>query len=100
MNLEMKTVEIRVRLLGFLARLYGSDEITLRFDENPRLGELLGKLARRRRRFRKALFDEDGDLSWNILLLVNRRDVSVLDGLDTRLEDGDEVVLAPISHGG
>ncbi|RLI23604.1 hypothetical protein DRO57_08480, partial [Candidatus Bathyarchaeota archaeon] len=68
MNLEMKTVEIRVRLLGFLARLYGSDEITLRFDENPRLGELLGKLARRRRRFRKALFDEDGDLSWNILL--------------------------------
>jgi len=94
----MKTVEIRVKLLGFLARLHGSGEAALRFDESPRLRDLLEKLARRKRRFRKAIFDEDGGLRWNLLILVNRRDISVLEGLDTRLRDGDEVVLAPVSH--
>ncbi|MCD6443398.1 MoaD/ThiS family protein [Candidatus Bathyarchaeota archaeon] len=94
----MKTVEIHVKLLGFLARLYGSGEAALRFDESPRLRDLLEKLAGRKRRFRKAIFDEDGGLRWNLLILVNRRDISVLEGLDTRLRDGDEVVLAPVSH--
>ena len=46
-------------------------------------------------------------LGWNgrnprakILVLVNGVEVSVLEGLQSRLNDGDAVTLVPVSHGG
>jgi molybdopterin converting factor small subunit len=33
-------------------------------------------------------------------MLVNGKDISVLDGVETLLKDGDEVTLVPILHGG
>ncbi len=36
----------------------------------------------------------------NVLILVNGREISVLNGLETDLRDGDEVVLVPVVHGG
>jgi molybdopterin converting factor small subunit len=36
----------------------------------------------------------------NTLILVNGKEISVLNGLDTMLEDGDEVVFVPVVHGG
>ncbi|MHA1429195.1 MAG: MoaD/ThiS family protein [Candidatus Freyarchaeota archaeon] len=35
-----------------------------------------------------------------IIVLVNERDIDVLQGLDTKLQDGDEVVLLSAVHGG
>jgi molybdopterin converting factor small subunit len=46
-------------------------------------------------------------LAWNghsprakILILVNGVEASVLEGLRSRLSDGDTVTLIPVSHGG
>jgi len=36
----------------------------------------------------------------NALILVNGREISVLNGLETTLKDGDEVVFVPVVHGG
>jgi len=36
----------------------------------------------------------------NSLILVNGREISVLDGYETRLCDGDEIVFVPVVHGG
>ncbi len=36
----------------------------------------------------------------NSLILVNGREISVLNGLETALKDGDEVVFVPVVHGG
>jgi len=36
----------------------------------------------------------------NALILVNGREISVLNGLETNLKDGDEIVLVPVVHGG
>jgi len=38
--------------------------------------------------------------SSSLLILVNGKDSSVLKGLETLLEEGDEVVLIPVIHGG
>lgn len=40
------------------------------------------------------------DLQSGTLILVNGREISVLNGLETNLEDGDEVVFVPVVHGG
>jgi len=42
----------------------------------------------------------DGTLKANALILVNDREISVLNGIDTPVNDGDEVVFIPIVHGG
>jgi molybdopterin converting factor small subunit len=36
----------------------------------------------------------------NALILVNGKEISVLHGLETKLRNGDEVVLVPVVHGG
>jgi len=40
------------------------------------------------------------DLRSNTLILVNGRELSVLNGLETNLKDGDEIVFVPVVHGG
>jgi molybdopterin converting factor small subunit len=36
----------------------------------------------------------------NALILLNGREISVLKGLETEIEEGDEMTLIPIAHGG
>jgi molybdopterin converting factor small subunit len=43
---------------------------------------------------------EGGKVRPNSLVLVNGREISVLNGLDTILKDDDEVVFIPVVHGG
>lgn len=41
------------------------------------------------------LLDEHGELSKKIVLLVNRRNAYTLDGTDTVIEDGTEIMIMP-----
>ena len=43
---------------------------------------------------------ERGGARTGMLALINGREISVLDGLETIVEDGDELVLIPVTHGG
>jgi molybdopterin converting factor small subunit len=50
---------------------------------------------------RRLLIDKElNDPRPNALILLNGKEISVLDGLKTRIDDGDEVTLIPVSHGG
>jgi molybdopterin converting factor small subunit len=50
---------------------------------------------------RRLLIDKElNDPRPNALILLNGKEISVLDGLKTGIEDGDEVTLIPVSHGG
>jgi sulfur-carrier protein len=63
--------------------------------------ELICTLTRRKPELRRNLIDEElGDSRPNALILVNGREISVMNGLNTALKDGDEVVLVPVAHGG
>jgi molybdopterin converting factor small subunit len=50
---------------------------------------------------RRNLIDEQlSEPKPNALMLVNGKEISVLNGLETQLGDGDEIVLVPVIHGG
>jgi molybdopterin converting factor small subunit len=58
-------------------------------------------LTKKRSTLRRSLLDERLDKpAPNALILVNGREISVLGGLDTMIEDGDEVTFVPVVHGG
>ncbi|MEM0090070.1 MAG: MoaD family protein [Nitrososphaerota archaeon] len=50
--------------------------------------------------FRQRVLDERGNLRSFVVLYVNGKNIQLTEGLDTRLEDGDEVMMLPAIGGG
>jgi len=46
------------------------------------------------------LSDQTGDPRPNALIMVSGREISSRNGLETLLQEGDELSLLPVSHGG
>lgn len=68
--------------------------------EGATVGELIQTLADEYPEAKKALFDENGGLRSFINVFVNADNIKNLQGNDTPLKDGDEVMLIPAIAGG
>ena len=91
---------ITVKFVGALRHASGMDTRLVDCEECS-VKELIRKLTRRKPELRRNLIDEElGDQRPKALILVNGREISVMNGLNTALKDGDEVVLVPVAHGG
>jgi molybdopterin synthase sulfur carrier subunit len=64
------------------------------------VGEVLRELARRHEKLHGRLFDEQGELNRFVNVFLNDEDIRFLQGLDTKLKDGDGVKLVPAIAGG
>jgi molybdopterin synthase sulfur carrier subunit len=65
------------------------------------LREVITKIVDEQPRLKRALVDPElDDPRTNALILVNGKEVSVLQGLNTKIKDGDELILIPVVHGG
>jgi sulfur-carrier protein len=64
------------------------------------VGELLRSLAQQHPATESQLFSEDGGLNRYVNVYLNDEDVRVLDGLDTRVSEGDTIVILPAMAGG
>jgi MoaD family protein len=68
-------------------------------DEVTTVGEVLDGLYERYDGLRDRIA-EDGDLRRFVNVYVQGEDIRFLDGLDTQVEDGDEVTILPAVAGG
>lgn len=68
--------------------------------EGETLAEVLGQLEEAHPGFRDRLFDDEGKLRRFVNLFVSDDDVRYLDGLDTRVPDGETVSIIPAVAGG
>jgi len=92
---------ITVRFIGSLRSASGKAELSVNIRDTVQLGKFITKIVQERPKLRRALIDPElEDPRPNALILVNGKEISVLNGLETRLRDGDEVVFVPIVHGG
>ena len=64
------------------------------------LGEVLGNLEVAHPGFRDRLFDDEGKLRRFVNLFVADDDVRYLDGVDTKVPDGETVSIIPAVAGG
>jgi molybdopterin converting factor small subunit len=96
-------LRIRVKLYGVLRTAANAKELELRFDGGVSVRELVKRLIDTiaRPEFETYMMDADTkDPRPNTLILVAGTEIGALNGIDTMLEDGDEVVLLPVAHGG
>ena len=68
--------------------------------EGATVGEVLESLYGRFEPLRERLTDGEGGLRRFVNVYVGGEDIRFLDGLDTAVEDGDEVTILPAVAGG
>ena len=92
---------ITVRLVGAFRHYSGTSKMAFGCKRSDSIGEMVNELVEKVPEIKSILIDQQlEDLMLNALILVNGREINVLHGLETKLTDGDEVVLIPVVHGG
>jgi molybdopterin converting factor small subunit len=76
-------------------------KLTLEIKKTVPLREAIKRIAKEMPKLGRTIIDQYlEDPRPNTLILVNGKEISVLNGLETMLSDGDELVFVPIIHGG
>jgi MoaD family protein len=93
---------ITVKFIGAFRTISGKSKLSIK-AKNARapLSEIIRQIIEERPRIKRALIDPElDDPRPNALILVNGKEISILKGLDTMIENGDEIVFVPVVHGG
>lgn len=91
------TLRLSGPLLDYTGGIENLETRATRAHDVERLVELA---TRRYKALQSHILDGDGEVNENINLFVNDEDIRGLDGLETELEAGDEVVALPALSGG
>jgi molybdopterin synthase sulfur carrier subunit len=93
-------MDVKVKLLRPFNEMVGSQEITMSIDDGSNARDLLEAMAAKYPKFREGIHEEDGTLTDYLTFFVNDKPMSALKGLDTVLENGDEILMfMPVSGG-
>lgn len=94
-------MRVKIRMFGVLKKISGRDSILLSLERELKLKEIIEKVSEEINALKDILLDPElRDPRPNVIILVNGKDASLLDGLETRIKDGDEITLIPVVHGG
>jgi molybdopterin synthase sulfur carrier subunit len=94
-------MNVTVKLIGNLHNILGKSKFTLEFENSVPLREVVKKMVEESPNLKRALIDpEMEDPRPSTIIIVNGKEISVLNGLETVLKEGDEVVFVPVLHGG
>ena len=95
-------IRVEVKFLGIFRQVSGRNQVLVELEKPLTVGKTIEKIMEVfPSEFKRTLVDlEIEDPRPNALILVNGKEISVLQGLETEVEDGDEIVLVPVSHGG
>lgn len=88
---------VTIKFVGTFRTVLGKDRLILPSEEAISLKKAIRKIIACLPQLERLLIEAPRP---NMLILVNGKEISVLDGLDTMLKSGDEVVFVPVVHGG
>lgn len=92
-------VSVKLKLLAVLSEDVGLTQIE--YSNVKVLGDVIDKfIDKHGKKLRKSFVDPKGNLESHVVIMVNGRNYLFLEGLKTKLNDGDEVVISPPLVGG
>ena len=97
----MMAISVNIKLKGIFRISAQKDKLSLKLD-TPTVRKAVEKIgASLSCEARRMLIDPElNDPRPNALILVNGREISALKGLETRVHEGEEIVIIPVVHGG
>ena len=95
-------IDVCVRAVGPIRRIVGAREVKVVLQDGATIGGLLAQSVEQYGdSFAAWVTDREGQLTGRyVRILVNGRDTSILDGLNTVLSDGDTVSMIAAVAGG
>jgi molybdopterin converting factor small subunit len=94
-------VTLKIKFIGALRHISGKTQLTLPFEVDVTVKAVVDKLGLQIPGLKHMFCSQElNDARSNSLILVNGKEISVLNGYETQLCDGDEVVFVPVVHGG
>jgi len=94
-------MNVTIRFFGVLRNITGKNRLTIKFKDTALLKDIIKEIVQEISGLKRTLIDPElEDPRPNTLILVNGKEISILDGLETMLKDGDEIVLIPVLHTG
>jgi molybdopterin synthase sulfur carrier subunit len=95
-------INVEIKFLGVFRQFSGRNRVLVKLEKPATVKNAIEKLTEDLSpAFKRALVDPElEDPRPNALILVNGKETSVLQGLETKIKDGDKIVLVPVSHGG
>jgi sulfur-carrier protein len=92
---------ITLKFLGALRHAANQDTLEVECIQDATVLDILNLASDKNQELRRNILDEQlAEPKPIALILVNGREISVLNGLETKLQDGDELVFVPVVHGG
>ena len=92
---------LRIKFIGALRHLSGKTQFTVSYQEGISVKKLVDKISQEMPELKRTFSDQElNDSRSNSLIILNGKEISVLNGLETKLADGDEIVFVPVVHGG
>ena len=94
-------MSVKARFVGSLRSLSGEELVNLELQKRLSLKEVMKRIAEGRPKLNDVFaFSQPEKLRSVMLILVNGKEISVLNGLETTIKDDDELVFVPVLHGG
>jgi len=95
-------INVKLRTILNFKKIIGKGEVDVSVEEGTTLEVALDKIVDNYgKELESNLFDsDDGSLLQHIRLMINGRDIAFLNGLQTILQDGDEILILPPVAGG
>lgn len=93
-------MKVQFKPLGTLRRKIGKNRFVLQLDKGATVLDALNKVLEESNPKVKRLVKSNGEINGNLILMLNKTSVNNLQGVDTKLSDGDEIVLLPHIQGG
>jgi len=96
-------LKVKVEYLGHVRNVIGSNrEEEVEIEEEASVADLLNVLLEKYGEpFRKAIYEPKGkDVKTNYIITVNGYLLNQLNGIQTKLKQGDHVILLPVVSGG
>jgi len=92
-------MNIRVRVFGSLVKEIGREH-HLDLDEDAKMRDIIQIISRISNQNRSGYLGEYRVNGGDLAIIVNGRNIALLDEMDTALSDGDDVVIIPPTAGG
>ena len=97
-------ITVKVHTILTIKKILGQGDVDFSLPEGSTIEDLLSLMAERWGELSSYLFEPEGkDLPPHIRvirIMVNGRDIAFLNGRETVLQEGDEVLVLPIVSGG
>lgn len=96
------SINVQINFLGIYQRIAGKKSVQLKLEKQSTIRKAVTELAEKvSEEFKQVLIDSELEGQRpKALILVNGKEISVLEGLETKINQAKEITLIPMVHGG